>query len=54
MEAQDVHLMAQVIKAHTDLTIIFEATSRLLKEITEISHAMNKQEATSGKLFSKN
>ena len=54
MDNQDLHLMTQLIKANTDLQIIFEATARLFKEITEMAQALSKQEATIGKVFSKN
>ena len=51
---KQIELLAKIIKANTDLQIIFEATARLFKEITEIAQALSKQEATIGKVFSKN
>lgn len=48
----DIHVQAQLIKAYTDVQIIFEAISRLYKELLEIRQSMSKQET--GNLFSKN
>ena len=54
MDEKDIHNIGLMIKAHTDITIIFEALTRLTRELTELTQELSKQEATSGKLFSKN
>ena len=54
VDEKDIRNVALLIKAHTDITIIFEALTRLTRELTELTQNVGKQEATQGKLFSKN
>lgn len=54
MEETDIHALSLLIKAHANLTIIFEATSRLLKELTDLTQELGKQDTTAGNHFSKN
>jgi len=54
MEEKDIHNISLLIKAHTDITIIFEALTRLTRELTELTQSMKMETPTIGRLFSKN
>ena len=54
MDEKDIRNVALLVKAHTDITIIFEALTRLTRELTELTQNVGKQDAIQGKLFSKN
>jgi hypothetical protein len=41
--------LSLLIKAHTDLTIIYEAMARLTHELTELTQEFDKQATMSGK-----
>ncbi len=54
MAESDIQAISNLIKIHANLTIIFEATARLLKQITELTSEFNKQSSQTIGYFSRN